>query len=143
MSQYYDYMRIFDDFSPILATLETITITDIAFPYIISESLKNKQINIEGTIYKHGDSVTCFIHNNKIDDAKIYISDERPDGVEIYICQDIISGNPAPGNLGYQFSWYTVIDKYHKICSLDGVRMLKKKQIDCFEGIVEQSFPKR
>ena len=57
--------------------------------------------DINGVTVRHGDSVTCSIHDSLVTDAKIFI--DKNDTV--YICQDVEDGANAPDKLGYRFSW--------------------------------------
>lgn len=50
--------------------------------------------------FKQGDSVTCKIHGQFIEDAKINIQGNR-----IHICQNTACGNAIADQLGYNFSW--------------------------------------
>lgn len=76
--------------------------------------------------YKHGQKVTCKIHDTVIDDAKISIK-----GHSIYICQNLRDGADSNGmvnKLGYRYSWF-VGDGSYSALSNDRVTNLKLVKI--------------
>ena len=51
--------------------------------------------------FKDGDTVTCFIEDEYVEDGMISVSDEG----DVYICQNIKDGCVAPDCKEYEFSW--------------------------------------
>jgi hypothetical protein len=90
------------------------------------------------TIFKTGDFVEGIINNINISDARIYIKTSMlSNDIIVYLCQNIISGcNSSPDHFGYKFAWSFLADRTNEL-------HLKKVIKDCFESIIDLSFPKR
>lgn len=57
----------------------------------------------------HGESVTCYIHGDFIEDAKISVD---VNGRTVRICQDVQCGNNGGDKLGYKYSWVISFGDY-------------------------------
>lgn len=84
---------------------------------------------MEAKDFKHGDKVTCIIHEDIIDDAMI----SKESGI-IYICQNIKDGLDAENKLGYDYSWL-IYDPSEKdsfetqCCKYNNVSELKNTEL--------------
>ena len=75
----------------------------------------------DGIEFYTGDRVTCYIEDEGIDDAKIYVADEHT----AFICQDVIDGSESPDYLGYEFSWVIFTDDDFCLCRDEDVHELR------------------
>jgi hypothetical protein len=105
--------------------------------------MNNNSIIINNIRYQTGDKIKAQIGCYAITDAKIYVGDtvlsERYNEhrkILCFVCQNEVAGIPCPDKLGYQFSFAFIPDTFYTLC-------LEKVNKDCFEGIIEMSYPKR
>lgn len=89
----------------------------------------NDTVKYNGKIFKTGDDVRCYIGNQHIDDAKIYVTSYEESAIlqngqflrhhdimldiAIFICHNnrAYKGQSSPNKFGYDYSWYCVVER--------------------------------
>jgi hypothetical protein len=101
----------------------------------------------KGEKYNDGDSVSCHIRGEDIDDAKLCIRITDIGKTMVWICQDIIRGSAAPFYHGYSNSWaftFTLMEDGNitsRMVFEDITNLAKTNKHILYEGIVNIAFP--
>ena len=89
-------------------------------------------IVIGGIKWSHGESVSCCITSEKVEDAKLSIK-----GSNVYLCQNYIDGLNCYDRFGYKYSY--VIDA--TVYAFRIYSVTKKEKINIMDNIVNLAFP--